>query len=48
MYDVDEGLGVVSTEATDHVVPIWTREDHLNQTTNFAGSKLALAQTLTG
>ena len=42
MYDVDEGLGVVSTEAVDPVDSIWTREDHLDRITNFAGSKPAL------
>jgi len=48
MYDINESLGVVLTQATDRVASIRTREDRLNQVTDLIESKRALTQTFAG
>jgi len=48
VYHINEGLRVISREATDIFTIIFTREDRLDQGGEFMRGKLAFDQTSTG
>jgi len=48
VYHVDEGLGVIHTEATDHTVHIHIQEDFFDKRRKFVQCERAIGQTSEG